>query len=106
MNFGWITAATLANANITAVARDAGNLPVQVATAVCSCGALGEGVGLCGFYGSTRGKSSIDAHTKNQPTSQPTNHPMQPQTVVVGIAAVLGAWALHDPVYVAVLVRL
>lgn len=25
-------------------------------------------------------------------------------TVVVGIAAVLGAWALHDPVYVAVLV--
>lgn len=40
LNFGWITAALLANANILAVYHSE-DLPTHVATAVCSCAVVG-----------------------------------------------------------------
>ncbi len=49
LNFGWITAAMLANANILAVYRDPALLPSHVATAVCSCVVLGLAAVLGGF---------------------------------------------------------
>jgi len=49
LNFGWITAAMLANANILAVYRDPDLLPSHVATAVSSCVVLGLAAVLGGF---------------------------------------------------------
>lgn len=49
LNFGWITAAMLANANILAVFRDPNLLPSHLATAVCSCVVLGMAALLGGF---------------------------------------------------------
>jgi len=49
LNFGWITAAMLANANNLAVFRDPTLLPSHLATAVCSCVVLGLAALLGGF---------------------------------------------------------
>ncbi|EWM25619.1 putative membrane permease [Nannochloropsis gaditana] len=49
LNFGWITAALLANANIVAVYRDSEDLASHLATAVSSCVVLGLAALLGGF---------------------------------------------------------
>lgn len=129
LNFGWITAATLANVNILAVAQDRGDLPSQLAAAVCSCGKCvcmfpsrmerrlhvehtwtAPGCILMMAHGPPSSFLAYPLHTQPprttpDPTTYVRNQCQSTNTVVVGLAAVLGAWGLGDPVYVAVLVR-